>query len=445
MTDPVSMHHPGIPGLENVIRERTAYRNIWYAKGWRSDDDPGYTGPTDPPAVPSVAQVAAELNRVGYRRGSQGAICFVWDDGWASQYNVVDLFESRGMQTTFAITTGLVDTASYMTTSQVASLEARGHEIAAHGTQHATGLPGRTAAQRATEYTDCLAWFPANGITQPTTWVYTFGGPTGRSDDTDRELWGRVDRVLDTAVGPVVVGQRRDFPQFVARRMHVESDSAQVYDLGRELIEQAARYPVVNMFYVHQYNTGAANTLSEAELTFLLDLCVELDVPVLTARDAMPAYNPLPDSGFEKDPTGWTYVTSGGTGEIVTDTPVVGLPGTKSLHLSAGVGQFVYARHPALVRPGLVYTLSGRYRTSVGLGAATAKIRFAQYDYKATTISSPTTNLAEATTWTRFTVDVTIDANAVMVNVDCLFQPGVAGEAWFDHLCFLPKYAGAFG
>lgn len=434
MRDPVVMNHSGIPGQENVTVERAAYRLVWYPLGWRSDDDPNFTGDLT---------VRTTVDRL---QPGKGAVCFVWDDGWDTQPAAAAMFTARGQRATFAITTGLVGTASHLSAAQVRSLAAQGHEIAAHGIQHVTGLPGLTAAQRATEYTTCLDWFEPNGIARPTTWVYTFGGVTGRSDDTDRELWGRVDRVMDTgSVPPATIGVHRDFPQFVARRLHIESDVAQSLDSGRLLIEQAAQYPVVTSFYLHQFNNGAANTLTAAELADLLDLCDELDVPVITAAEALPKHDPLVHGGFEQDPSGWVYTASGGVGEIVTDTPVVGLPGSRSLHLSAGAGQFVYARHPVLVKPGTSYTLSGRYRTSAGLGGATAKVRINQLNYKGGSVTQATTPLAESTSWARFSVATTLDAATTHVDVDCLFQPGVAGEAWYDHLCFLPTSAGAYG
>jgi len=60
MRDPVVMNHPAIPGQEDKIVERSAYRGVWYALGWRSTDDPDFTGPgTFTPQATLSGRVAA--------------------------------------------------------------------------------------------------------------------------------------------------------------------------------------------------------------------------------------------------------------------------------------------------------------------------------------------------------------------------------------------------
>jgi hypothetical protein len=392
------------------------------------------------------------------RRWSQalsvlGAVMFVWDDGWASVLDAAAINDARGQQATFAITTQLVGAAGKLTAAQVRDLEARGHEIAAHGAQHAAGLPSLTAAQRAAEYVECLDWFAANGVSRPSTWVYTFGGVTGRSDDTDRELWLRVDRVLDTSgTSPLAASARRDQFGFVLKRLQAESDSGGAFDLAQTLIRLAAQQPVVVGFYMHQLDAGP-NSLTTAEYTQLCDLCVDLGVPAVTARDALPPNRLLVDGGFEEPNAVGLWlpqVTGASTVTAVTDTPVVGLPGTRSLRLhtvDTGAFEFSQAFQYVPVMPGRVYTLSGRYRTSAGAGTA-ARVRFGSYDHKGAIVGTATNaSLPEATSWTRFTQDFTAAPEAVHAQVALLDDPasGVTADVWFDHVCLLPKAAGAFG
>jgi len=458
--DPIVMNHPAIAGQEDKTVERASYRQVWYPLGWRSDDDADYAGPLAPTPTSVPARLTA-LEQGHARRWSElapakGAVCFIWDDGLATFMDVADINDARGQQATFAITTGLVgSSANYVTAAQVRELEARGHEIAAHGSQHTTGLPSRTAAQRSAEYEACLDWFPANGVTRPTTWVYTFGSGTGRSDDTDRELMGRVDRVFDTNGSfPDLCAQRRDAPQFVMPRLQLEADSLQAKGGGERLIRLAAQQPVVVSFYMHGLG-NAANQLSAAEYIHYADLAAELGLPVLTARDAFPASGDmLVDGGFELQATDQVWQTqtgAGSTASVIDDTPVVGLPGTKSLSLFAVEAGFSFARafQTVPVRSGVVYTLSGRYRTSAAAGGSSVKTRATWLDYKGATIgTATTTDLAQATSWTRFTHDYTAPATAVWVQVDLLVDPpgGVTDATGiFDHVCLMPKYAGAFG
>jgi hypothetical protein len=392
------------------------------------------------------------------RRWSQalsvlGAVMFVWDDGWASVMDAAAINEARGQQATVAVTTRLVGAPGKLTAAQVRELEARGHEIAAHGAQHTNGLPALAVAQRAAEYVECLDWFAANGVTRPSTWVYTFGGPTGRNDDTDRELWLRVDRVLDTSgTSPLAAATRRDQFGFVLKRLQAESDSGRAFDLAQTLIRLAAQQPVVVGFYMHQLG-GGANSLTADEYAQLCDLCVDLGVPAVTARDALPPSHMLVDGGFEEPNTVGLWlpqVTGASTVTAETDTPAVGLPGTRSLRLhvvDTGAFEFAQVFQYVPVVAGRTYTLSGRYRTSSGAGTA-ARVRFGSYDHKGGSVGTATTaSLPEATSWTRFSVDFTAAPDAVNAQVALLDDPAsnVTADVWFDHVCLLPRAVGAFG
>jgi len=60
MTTLVTMTHSTLPG-ETKTASIGAYRGVWYGNGWRSADDPDFTGDTDTPQPPSTAVHASSL------------------------------------------------------------------------------------------------------------------------------------------------------------------------------------------------------------------------------------------------------------------------------------------------------------------------------------------------------------------------------------------------
>jgi len=66
----------------------------------------------------------------------------VFDDGTEGQYDVAKALADRGIKATFFIVTNWLDTAGYLTSSQVKEIAEMGHEIASHSKTHPdlTGL-----------------------------------------------------------------------------------------------------------------------------------------------------------------------------------------------------------------------------------------------------------------------------------------------------------------
>jgi len=71
--DPVVMNHPAIAGQEDKIVERSAYRGVWYGRGWRSTDDPSYVGG-------DAAPPATLEQRVGRRPSLRAAETADWPE-----------------------------------------------------------------------------------------------------------------------------------------------------------------------------------------------------------------------------------------------------------------------------------------------------------------------------------------------------------------------------
>jgi len=67
--DPVVMNHPAIAGQEDKIVERSAYRGVWYERGWRSTDDPDFTGDPGDPASWLTGEVTNRRLRLARTEG----------------------------------------------------------------------------------------------------------------------------------------------------------------------------------------------------------------------------------------------------------------------------------------------------------------------------------------------------------------------------------------
>jgi peptidoglycan/xylan/chitin deacetylase (PgdA/CDA1 family) len=105
-----------------------------------------------------------------------GVVSINFDDGYESTFNnAVPILDAAGLKATFYIITKRLDTPTYMTTGQMFSLVAEGHEIGAH-TRHHPHLvaDGLTPAQQQDEIQGSLNDLKALGL-NPLTFAYPYG------------------------------------------------------------------------------------------------------------------------------------------------------------------------------------------------------------------------------------------------------------------------------
>jgi peptidoglycan/xylan/chitin deacetylase (PgdA/CDA1 family) len=89
-------------------------------------------------ASPPVAAAAPLVVTLGF------------DDGYADQARAVDLLSRRGMLATFFVISGLLDRPGRLTTPQLQTLQAAGHEIGGHTVDHPF-LSRQTSAEQRVE------------------------------------------------------------------------------------------------------------------------------------------------------------------------------------------------------------------------------------------------------------------------------------------------------
>lgn len=382
--------------------------------------------------------------------GPQGGVVFRWDDGYASALVLAQLASARGQRHTFSITTDLLGQANYLTTAGVTTIAKAGHEIASHSKLH-TSMVGLTSATRPAQYDTSKAVLEAiEGVGPVTTWVYPLGG-TARDAVTDAELWLRYHRIIDTSG---TANRRWTFPastrvenQFSVASMNLDG-TAKMHQIAKSAIEQASREPVLISFYSHDLGAGGSVTLAQA--TELMDLAASLQVPCITAREAWPGGSLIRNPGFEDaDLSDWEIIpVTTQTAVSVTDTPVAGLPGTKSLKLTNAVlGETIYVEQEVPVVGGRSYTLSGRLRLSAA-GDASNHIRLRMWQRGrdgAQTIGANNGTIVNANVWTTATpLVVVVDPLTTFVKIGVLLT-GFVGDGFADHLHFGPTAEGSFG
>jgi peptidoglycan/xylan/chitin deacetylase (PgdA/CDA1 family) len=394
----------------------------------------------------SAGKTTKTLLRRSHAPFANGAVCFTWDDGYDDHFTEVAVrADDLAQRHTFCVTTDLLNGAGRLTSSQVAELYSRGHEIADHSKDHAD-LTTLSVAQRVSNYSASLAALEAIvGTGNVTTYVYPFGA---RTSTTDAELFLRYRRVrgigqlASTGSYPpwlVTAPERNDFLVGALSWGTVGQPNV----LGA--IRLAAQAPVIVVIYGHEIGTDPPL----ADLIEAMNLCSTLNVPCLTLAEAFPGGNLLRDSGFESgDLTQWpATVSSGGAATVVTDTPVTGFAGSKSLRLTGTADTSVaYVSQLVPVEPGQAYTLSGRYRSAITSGSVGqgvyARIRERTYDGQA--VGQSVTGALTASSWTQFSVTRTMAATGRFALVDFVLDQRTA-EVFVDHLCFQKQVYGAPG
>jgi peptidoglycan/xylan/chitin deacetylase (PgdA/CDA1 family) len=414
------------------------------------------------PARLSDPALRAAFGRVAQRTSAlsaQGAVTISWDDGYERiMRNLYPMLrdEFPNQRHTFGIVSSFLGTTNFVTAADVRTLHAAGHEIASHSHTHPT-LTSATVAQRVTEYDQSKTDLEALIGAPVDTFIIPIGN-NGRSATTDQEVYGRYARLVNAGVSwggsMVPLDARRGL--FLIPRPPVWDSSTHQTVLA--LIRQAATMPVVLNLYAHRPGDGPTGgssgggvaDMTLAELREGLRLIEDLGLPVVNLRDAYPGQPILANPGAESGTGGWLPVISGigKTFGVVADTPVTGLPGTKSFHLtSTDVGGFVYAYQDVPVRPGETYVFSGRCRKVNTTTAGTATIRAQFRDQFGTGVGGVTSasNGTADGTWGRVeTAALTAPATAAVLRVDMALISHV-GEMYVDHLCLTQQAHGSFG
>lgn len=427
----------------------------WYGAVPADPDDLRLARLVRDPASATSVELRVALGRVGPPVRAVGAICFTWDDGFASWQTVRAMANARGQKHTFCVTQGNVDTygaGGTLPSAFIAAAHADGHEIAAHTVTH-TKVTDQTAAQRVVEYEQPRSYIEGLiGAGTVTTFVYPFGSasaPAGRSVTTDRELFLRYDRLLDTSpirAGALPLGDQR----FVIPRLDYDPADPVKHARVLELIRYAAKHRVVVSFYSHDVTTQAAwDRLTEA-----MNLAQSLGVPCLTTREAFPAVpSAVMDPGFESAEALSSYWSASGAYEVVTRTPPVGLHGSKALHLTtATTGDTSYVEQLLLypVVAGRTYRVSSLYEVNAATAIAGGGRRFYThlkwYGAEQSLLSTGLGAALVAETPTQSVDDILAPAGAAFARVGVVLTGVTLGEAWVHRIdvaegTSLPAYA----
>lgn len=377
---------------------------------------------------------------------SKGRVLFTWDDGYDSWRDIAEMAHVRGHRHTFCVSLNRIGLAGFAD-DDIVAIHRLGHEIAAHSVTH-TKVTSQTPGQRAVEYDDSKSYLEDLIGEAVTTWAYPYGGasnPPGRDATTDAECYLRFDRLLDTTGYPgTAVFDVGDAP-FLIPRINAEPSVANLRKHGIDWIRRAGVEPIIVGLYGHD----VAGRLPE--IAEMMDAASEVGAECVTAAEAFPAYSShLLDGGFE-DPTMAHWAVGGSadqTAESIADTPMAGMPGSRSLHLATtGTDRAVFVSQGCRMRPGLEYTLSFRNRVAITGSGTGAKVyaKIEQYDRDFTLLSNfySAPNLTN-TAWAKNTLVAPAHASARFAIVKFVIE-NLHGDAWFDHVDFAPTRDGVFG
>lgn len=407
-------------------------------------------------------------------RFAQGAVVFSWDDGWDTHPSVAQMHADRGQRATFYLTSNLLNTSQHMVTADVAPLVAKGHEVGCHSADH-TDMTTFTPATRAAQW---AAQATLEGIIGGGYQVRSYAYPYGTHNlTTDQEGYGRFDRLACVGLSQGFVGGAGSGASGNALPWMYERLSYENFRHGRFpwsqtthlqfmalLRDYVMKRPVILTAYAHQIGNSDTPTLTQ--VTEAMDFCAANGIPCITAREAFSGPK-IVNSGFESGLDGWTVVTAGAaatglTVDTLTDTPVAGLPGTKSLRIispnTPTAGDSVHVFQTVPVEPNRLYSLSGRVRHDAGAsGTGTGvKVRINEYAADGSVISGRSANgNASGLTWGQSSVTPTALNDGATVagrsHPDArywtvgLWVSTVTGTFYADHMYFGPTLEGLLG
>jgi len=444
-------------GTYTGVAKRGSHSFSTAADGTAADpDDTEFARQIGTPGSATQAALSATFARRRFESintRAAGAVVFTWDDGYPEWAQMIDLANRLGQRHTLCVTSNRIDAAGGITSATIAAAAAAGHEIAAHSKTH-TKINSTllTAAQRLDEYeSPRTALESIIGAGKVRTWVYPFGTastPAGRDTTTDKEIYLRYDRQLDTLGGCGAILSLNAPPKFTIPRSNFDTNSDTSLEQMKELVRRAASAPIIVPIYSHDFSTPAKWTRVQA----LMQLAADLGVPALTSAEAFPAFpTTLPDPSFEGSTVTWTVSTDGGAGVIdhATVTPDVNIPGTKALRITTA-GQttkapIAYADWQC--DPSVSISITGRVRSDITASGATPKVyvRADFFKYDGSSAGSGVDSAAlNGATWTNFDHTVTPPAGTDFVRVK-LVQQQIDGVTYFDHIHLGPTQQGKLG
>lgn len=385
-----------------------------------------------------------------------GAVVLILDDGRVDNYELaLPAVEAVGGRLTLAVTSDWVGNADFGTVAQLRDAAARGHEIGWHGKAH-INMTSLTPAERAVEWSgkEVLEGYLA-GVTDIPVTTAVYPG-NFYSEETNREAFGRFERVFTGNVLPFMQDPRAYDGRFLRGRWGWAHDSAgqSRQKATLDFIRQAADQRSIVTIYGHKVNSATPGNNPTNELQELCALTAELGIPIVTARDAFPAPPQFAHHGFEEADLNSTrahgiYATNAtNVVESVIDAPQAGYPGSRSLRISGDGTTYprLHIMQSAIPTTGAPMTISGRVKMvkngGTGPGAGIVVEQRGALNEDLGLVTGPMVNATQG--WGQYRLDFTPHPECTHIRVR-LGLDRVAGEVYFDHLHVGETRYGALG
>jgi peptidoglycan/xylan/chitin deacetylase (PgdA/CDA1 family) len=217
---------------------------------------------------------------------SGGLISFTFDDGRTSAYNnAIPALDAAGFKSTNYIITGRFSSPGYIGTSQVLSLQSRGHEVGAHTRTH-QDLRLMTAEQMRNEIAGSRTDLLNIGIGNVTTFAYPFGSYNQMAVDIIRNSGFSGARTSDAGFN----SQQSD--RFRLKRQNLGANVS--LNQAQAWIDSAIRDRSWLIFVVHSVDNAAADdfTITPDLFRRIVNYTSSHSIKVITVREGIQMLRP---------------------------------------------------------------------------------------------------------------------------------------------------------
>lgn len=223
-------------------------------------------------------------------------VLLTFDDGYESQYtNAYPAMKERGIKATHYMIKDNVDTAGYMTESQMTEMYTNGYAMSVHQTSPTTNFYSMTYEQIYYEINTCCQWLLGLGFARSAAHMaYPGGQNSATAMQVTKDLGFKTGR---TVRGNTLyhVGSRTYYDM---NGLNIDLDTS--LDTAKSAIDEAITKGTAASLFFHKVdNTGQAYTWTMANFEALLDYILERKIKCLTIDEwyeglTNPRYRSLP-------------------------------------------------------------------------------------------------------------------------------------------------------
>lgn len=403
----------------------------------------------------------AGLNNIdqGIRHPNGGAVALSFDGSPDNFYEAAQILVEYGAHATFFIQGDKVGAAGYLTASQLAEMEAMGHEIGSHSWTHGD-MSQMTEPQLVGEFEQTLNMLISAGVKRPWGFAWPGGLYSELGEAVARRYHTYARRTPAVGTGPYSSVHSGNTHMFAPSGTHYVDNPSAIFQAEFESKLLAVRNRgFVIMPYMHNLKDnlggGDLNT-GKAILRAFCDHCRGIGLPIVPLFNVLQPYN-LAAHVVDWNMSSMDYWTM--TGQ--TDLYAVTIDNTQSFHATNGTSMkispiaaedlssitvFPTSMRNIFVEPGQKLIISARVNIPVGL-AGTREGRGVYlgvygYRYGETSVASTvsvTPRMKNATTgWVALYGEYIVPSGVTSIRPYIIYSQATGGDVYIDMLEVIP-------